>query len=118
MTVDAQAEVSRAIRECARRYKKTNFFVSGEITSGNNLGAVYIGRGRRPDMTPSSINRAIAIAPEDLATSRYFLRANDLQALDSGAFHYSIYRYLTRFLGMGGNLEAGFDLPLDWVETW
>lgn len=48
---------------------------------------------------------------------RFFLRGRGQNALDSGAFHYSVYHYLTRFLGMSGNLEAGYDLPLDWVNA-
>ncbi|KAK3936421.1 hypothetical protein QBC46DRAFT_357497 [Diplogelasinospora grovesii] len=118
VTVDAQAAVSQAMRECAARYNKTNFFVPGEITSGNTLGSIYLGRGRRPDQKPTSTTTAVSLLANDSSTSRYFLRENGLQALDAGAFHYSIYRFLTRFLGLDGNLEAGFDLPLDWVDAW
>jgi len=116
--VDAQAEFSRYIRECARRYNKDNFFIPGEITSGNNLGAIYIGRGRSPNMAPSTIDDAVSLSVGSPAAQRHFVREEGLSALDSAAFHYSIYRFLTRFLGMAGNLEAGFDLPLDWVEAW
>ena len=118
MTVDAQALWSRSVRECARRYNKDNFFIPGEVTAGNTLGSIYLGRGRRPDMSPGSINNALTLKPDDSSSSRYFLRNQGLEALDGAAFHYSVYRYLTRFLGMAGNLEAGFDLPLDWVEAW
>lgn len=34
--------------------------------------------------------------------SEYFLRDEGKQALDGAAFHYSIYRSLTRVLGMDG----------------
>lgn len=47
----------------------------------------------------------------------FFLREKGQNALDSAAFHYSVHHYLTRFLGMSGNLEAGYDLPLDWVNA-
>ncbi|ROV87285.1 hypothetical protein VSDG_09894 [Cytospora chrysosperma] len=46
----------------------------------------------------------------------YFLRDKGQNALDAAAFHYWVYHSLTRFLGMSGNLEAGYDLPLDWVN--
>ena len=105
------------MRECAGRFDKDNFFIPGEITSGNNLGSIYLGRGRTPDHKPRSVQDAIQPLAKDLG-NKHFLRENGLQALDAGAFHYSIYRYLTRFLGMAGNLEAGFDLPLDWVDAW
>ncbi|KAK0731957.1 alpha amylase [Lasiosphaeris hirsuta] len=118
VTVDGQAAISKSMRECARKYGKDNFFVPGEITSGNNLGSIYIGRGRRPDMKPTSLQTAMTLDLEGSSASRYFLRDKEHQALDGAAFHYSIYRFLTRFLGMGGNLEAGYDLPLNWVETW
>ena len=50
--------------------------------------------------------------------SARFLRNETLQDLDAAAFHYSIYRSLTRFLGMDGNLTAGYDVPTDFVDTW
>ncbi|KAK3693388.1 alpha amylase [Podospora appendiculata] len=119
VTVDAQAHVSSSMRECAAKYGKDNFFVPGEITAGNTLGAIYIGRGRRPDMKPKTLDTALQIKPKtDPVSAKYFLREEGNSGLDAGAFHYSIYRFLTRFLGMDGNLEAGYDLPFDWVEAW
>lgn len=49
---------------------------------------------------------------------QHVMRDSHHGAFDAAAFHYSVYRFLTRFLGMDGNLEAGFDLPADWVEGW
>ncbi|KAK3329216.1 alpha amylase [Apodospora peruviana] len=119
VTVDAQAAVSSSIRECAARYGKKNFFIPGEITSGNTLGSIYVGRGRRPDMKPSKVIDALQLQDKEAnAGSKHFLRKQGNSALDAGAFHYSIYRFLTRFLGLSGNLEAGYDLPFDWVEVW
>lgn len=118
VTVDALGAWSSYIRECARQHNKTNFFIAGEITSGNNLGAIYLGRGRQPDMQPPSLNQSVALSPNSSSDSQYFLRDPGLQALDGAAFHYSVYRFMTRFLGMSGNLEAGYDLPLDWIEGW
>ncbi|KAK4185416.1 hypothetical protein QBC35DRAFT_465599 [Podospora australis] len=120
VTVDAQASFSTAMRACALDLGKTNFAVFGEITSGNRLGSVYLGRGRSHDqavLLEQSSDNAMALTP-NTSHSEYFIRENGKSALDGGAFHYSIYRYMTRFLGMAGYLEAGYDPKLDWVETW
>lgn len=50
ITVDAQGEFSDHIRKCAARFGKKNFFITGEIVSGNAFGAVYLGRGKEPSM--------------------------------------------------------------------
>ncbi|KAK3382174.1 alpha amylase [Lasiosphaeria ovina] len=118
VTVDAQADISSAIRKCALKYNKDNFFIPGEITSGNTLGSIYLGRGRRPDQKPTSPLAALQLVYNDSSSSNNFIRDQGESALDAGAFHYSIYRFMTRFLGLSGNLEAGFDLPSDWVEAW
>lgn len=54
ITVDAQGEFSDHIRKCATRFGKKNFFITGEIVSGNNFGAVYLGRGKEPSMVSAS----------------------------------------------------------------
>lgn len=120
VTVDAQAAFSSKMRECARQYNKTNFMLVGEITSGNTLGSIWLGRGRSSDMWLSDSTTAMTLADtwNDTSSDEYFLREAGNTALDAGAFHYSVYRFLTRFLGMSGNLEAGYDLPTDWVEMW
>jgi alpha-1,3-glucan synthase len=38
--------------------------------------------------------------------------------LDAVAFHYSIYRILTRMLGMDGNLQDANDLSVNLVDAW
>jgi len=48
----------------------------------------------------------------------FFLREAPLNALDGVAFHYSIYRAFTRFLGMDGNLQVAYDVDLDFVTAW
>ena len=116
VTPDASAQFSADLRKCAAMVNKTNFFLPGEITGGNTLGSIYLGRGRQPDQNVSSMADAIAL--NKTSDAKYFLRDPDLGALDAAAFSYSVYRYMTRFLGMDGNLEAGFDLPPDWVESW
>ncbi|KAL1837991.1 hypothetical protein VTJ49DRAFT_3159 [Mycothermus thermophilus] len=120
VTVDAQAHFSSAMRKCAAEVGKDNFVVFGEITSGNNLGSIYLGRGREPRAVASlSPVDALTLKPPAKGTSDgLFIRDAGNTALDAGAFHYSIYRFMTRFLGLSGNLEAGYDIPLDWVETW
>jgi alpha-1,3-glucan synthase len=106
------------MRKCAKVYGKKNFFIAGEITPGNTLGSVYIGRGRSADMVPSTVVAALSLDPSEGSSSSYFLRDQGSVALDAGAFHYSVYRFLTRFLGLDGNLESGYDLPRDWVQAW
>ncbi|TIC95265.1 Cell wall alpha-1,3-glucan synthase mok13 [Colletotrichum higginsianum] len=119
VTVDAQAEWSTAMRKCAKDLGKENFMVVGEITSGNTLGSIYLGRGRTPEMASAlELADAVALDATSASTSGSFIREHGKSALDAGAFHYSIYRFMTRFLGMSGNLEAGYDLPTDWVQTW
>lgn len=119
VTVDAQASWSSAMRKCAARYGKKNFLVVGEITSGNTLGSIYLGRGRQPTQAESlSLEGSMTLKSSEPDASKYFVRDHGNSALDAGAFHYSIYRFMTRFLGLSGNLEAGFDLPLDWVDAW
>ena len=54
ITVDAQGEFADYIRQCALSLGKKNFFIPGEIVSGNDFGAVYLGRGKEPSMVKSS----------------------------------------------------------------
>ncbi|KZF25449.1 glycosyltransferase family 5 protein [Xylona heveae TC161] len=116
VTVDAMAQFNAYIRDCAARYGKHNFFMPGEITGGNVFGSIYLGRGRQPDMTPSS--NLTAVTMTNNSSESFFLRDHGENALDAAAFHYTVYRTLTRFLGMDGNLESGYDTPPNWVEMW
>lgn len=122
VTVDAQAHFSSDMRKCAKEmFGKDNFIVVGEITSGNTLGSIYLGRGREPDPAKELLadpKKALTLGNATTDVSKYFVREKGNSALDAGAFHYSIYRFMTRFLGMSGNLRAGFDLSTDWIETW
>ncbi|KAJ5363053.1 3-isopropylmalate dehydratase [Penicillium brevicompactum] len=115
-TVDALGDISGAYRDCARNVGKDNFFLPGEITSGNTLGSIFHGRGRQPDMQPETLEEAFTLTNE--SDTIFFLRDQDKQATDGAAFHYSVYRSLTRFLGMDGNLAAGYDVPVNWTEAW
>lgn len=115
VTVDAQADFGEYMRACALRYKKDNFFMPGEITGGNTFGSIYLGRGREPGQVNKNITATLLL---DGSEKESFLRDEGKGALDAAAFHYSIYRNLVRFLGMDGNLTAGFDVPIDFVDTW
>jgi alpha-1,3-glucan synthase len=80
------------------------------------MGSIYLGRGRQPNQWLDNLTAAVMLTNN--SDDKHFIRDNDQGALDAGAFHYSVYRFLTRFLGMDGNLEAGYDLPPDWVDAW
>jgi alpha-1,3-glucan synthase len=114
-TVDALGEMNHAMRRCARRHGKENFLLVGELTGGNDLASVWLGRGRQPDMYPPNLTEA---ATAGYTTQEYSLRPREQSALDGAAFHYSVYRSLTRFLGLDGNLEAGYDTPINPVDLW
>ncbi|KAL2830814.1 hypothetical protein BDW59DRAFT_158254 [Aspergillus cavernicola] len=114
-TLEPLSEMIAVYRECAKSYGKDNFFLPGEITSGDGFGSLYLGRGRQPNQRPDSAGAGVNLTN---SSDSYFLRDDGLQALDASAFHYTIYRSMTRFLGMDGNLVAGYDLPTDFIEAW
>lgn len=97
VTVDAQAEWSKSVRDCARKHNKDNFFISGEIVSGNTFGSVYIGRGKSPGQAIDNVTTAVSMT--NTSDPKDFLRDVGLSALDAAAFHYTVYRGLNRFLG-------------------
>ncbi len=115
-TVEAMGSMNSAMRTCAKRYGKDNFFTPGEITGGNVFGSIFLGRGRQPDMMPE--NLTVAATLTNNSADKYFIRDEEHGALDAAAFHYTVYRTLTRFLGMDGNLEAGYDAPPNFVDMW
>lgn len=59
ITGDAQADWSEFIRGCAKNVGKTNFFLPGEIVSGNVLASVYLGRGKEPQMAVATVEEAL-----------------------------------------------------------
>ena len=97
ITIDAQADWSNSVRQCARSYGKDNFYISGEIVSGNTFGSVYIGRGRTPDQYVDNATQAVLMTNN--SDDKYFIRDVGENAFDGAAFHYTVYRFLTRFLG-------------------
>ena len=72
------------------------------------------GRGRTPTERPEFGVAANITESEN----QYFLREQGSEGLDGAAFQYSIYRGLTRFLGMDGNLEDAYDVSKDFVTAW
>ncbi|KAJ5589900.1 hypothetical protein N7450_003872 [Penicillium hetheringtonii] len=114
-TLEPLSEITAVYRKCAKKYGKHNFFLPGEITAGDTFGSLYLGRGRQPNQRPDSAGAGVKLTNN---SDDAFLRDDGLQALDASAFHYTIYRSMTRFLGMDGNLVAGFDLPTDFIEAW
>ncbi|KAI9745457.1 MAG: hypothetical protein M1818_000991 [Claussenomyces sp. TS43310] len=116
ITVDAQAEWSDHMRQCAASVNKSNFFIPGEIVSGNVFASLYLGRGKEPQMglqTPVDGLAATAADNEEL-----YIRNSSRAALDAAAFHYSIYRSMTRFLGIDGIYAALNDIAVNWVDGW
>lgn len=97
ITVDALGDWSEHMRRCAKRFGKDNFFIPGEITGGNTFGSIYLGRGKEPEMGAENLTEAVT-ASNVTARDKY-IRDLGKNALDAGAFHYSVYRSLTRFLG-------------------
>jgi alpha-1,3-glucan synthase len=116
VTTDFLAEWGESVHQCAQQYGKNNFYIAGEVTGGDTFGTIYIGRGRQPNMQPPDIDTALTLT--NASTSKFFLRDPGQTALDGVAFHYSVYRALTRFLGMDGNLEVAYDLPVDFTDMW
>jgi alpha-1,3-glucan synthase len=79
------------------------------------MAAFISGRGRTPTQKPPSFNQAANVTKTD---DQYFLRDSPRTALDGVAFHYSIYRALSRFLGLDGNLDVAFDIGSNFVTAW
>jgi alpha-1,3-glucan synthase len=116
VTSDAMGDWSEYIRNCATSVGKTNFFIPGEIVGGNVLGAIYLGRGKEPQMAVSTIEQALTST--NGTDEELYIRNATKGALDGAAFHYSVYRSLCRFLGIDGIYAAEEDTPVDWVDGW
>lgn len=110
--VDSQANFSLAMRECAGEVGKENFFVPGEIVNGNTNGAIYIGRGKEPEMAYDNMTAAVSSGELN------YVRDDKHHALDAAAFHYSFYRALMRILGLDGNLLATAEAPTNLADQW
>lgn len=75
----------------------------------------YRGRGRTPLQLPPTFDDAVKITKDN---SSYFMREENDGGLDGIAFHYSIYRSLTRFMGMDGNLAVAYDTDINFVTSY
>ncbi|KZT42041.1 glycoside hydrolase family 13/glycosyltransferase family 5 protein [Sistotremastrum suecicum HHB10207 ss-3] len=115
VTLDALSDWATATRACAFNLGKKNFLIAGEVTGGDTFGALYYGRGRTPTQRPPGFLQAANVTAN---MSQYFLRDAPRNGLDAVAFHYSIYRALTRFLGMDGNLQVAYDIDVNFVTAW
>jgi alpha-1,3-glucan synthase len=115
VTLDGLADWAASTRACAAQLGKNNFLIAGEVTGGDTFGSLYLGRGRTPEQRPSGFLAAANVTSKQ---DKYFLRKQSQNALDAVAFHYSIYRSLTRFLGMDGNLDVAYDIDVNFVTAW
>ncbi|KAG8728436.1 Cell wall alpha-1,3-glucan synthase ags1, partial [Ceratobasidium sp. 428] len=117
VTVDALADWATHTRACAKALGKNNFFIVGEVTGGDTFGALYLGRGRSPTQRPPDNRHGVNITSD---MKQYFLRDKPRNSLDAVAFHYSVYRALSRVLGMDGNLQVAYDAYQNpnFVEIW
>ncbi|QRW14378.1 alpha-1,3-glucan synthase [Ceratobasidium sp. AG-Ba] len=115
VTVDALADWATHTRACAKALGKNNFFIVGEVTGGDTFGALYLGRGRTPTQRPVDLAHAVNVTQD---MRQYFLRDAPRNSLDAVAFHYSVYRALSRFLMMDGNLQVAYDTDANFVQTW
>jgi alpha-1,3-glucan synthase len=120
MTSDFVANVlSPGVRECARALGKTNFFFPGEITSGVDYGAIFVGKGRAPEDVFDTVDETFPGVNEtgngQLAKT---MRSGSNIGLDSMAFSYSMYRSLLAFMNLKGNILSSYDVGPDPVQAF
>lgn len=105
------AEWATYQRECAQRYGKTNFMITGEVVGELKFSSVFFGRGKTPDDYFTNQTEA------QLATNETqgYIRESGNSALDGTNFHYPTYGAMTRFLGLDGDI--GFE-GVDFAQHW
>ncbi|KIV87923.1 hypothetical protein, variant [Exophiala sideris] len=114
--LESQVKWADYQRACARRYGKTNFLIVGEAVGDPPLAAVYMGRGKQPDMYFENITEAqLASNLSSTQNASAYLRESGSSALDGAAFHYPVYGALTRFLGLSGLIGSEGE---DWTYHW
>ena len=85
--------------------------------AGNTFGSVYVGRGRTPQNYIENVTEAVMLT--DASDPKYFIRDTGFSAFDGVAFHYTVYRFLSRFLGLDGTYGAEGDPPdVSWTDFW
>jgi len=104
ITPDMLGDWSDSVRQCARQFGKENSFILGEITGGDTFGAIYLCRGRQLNVRLADVQGAFSLTSD--SDDKYFIREKGKNALDAGAFHYSVYRSMTRFMGMDCNFDS------------
>jgi len=109
-------QMNDAMRKCARKYGKTNFFFQAKSrwqrpvqpATDHTAQPGYVARG----------STTAAVKLSNNSQARYFLRDDQYGALDSAAFHYSCPEPYT-IPGMDGKiLRSGYDTPRNWVQAW
>lgn len=68
--------------------------MTGELTGGNVFASIYLGRGRQSNAEMQPPNQTFALDSTIDTDQQYYIRDTDHFALDSAAFHYTIYRSL------------------------
>lgn len=102
---------------CAMGNGADSTLCAGEVVAGNTFGSVYVGRGRTPDNYVDNVTEAVML--NDTSDQKYFIRDIGLNAFDGAAFHYTVYRFLARFLGLDGTFSAEGDPPdVSWIDFW
>ncbi|KAI9613753.1 hypothetical protein KEM48_003646 [Puccinia striiformis f. sp. tritici PST-130] len=112
-TVDFVGKWGGAVKTCATSVGKNNFFIPGEMQYLRIT--VHRSRSTAEELCQSWRERSFLIKANQ---SQYFMRPVGQNGLDSAAFHYSIYRSLTRFLSMDGNLDVAYDVQVNWAAAW
>lgn len=56
-----------------------------EITGADSVGAIYLGRGREPQMRPNETSIGLSL---NSSSTDVFLRDEGKNGLDGAAFHY------------------------------
>jgi alpha-1,3-glucan synthase len=95
--IDVLSQWSTYQRNCAKRFRKDNFLVVGEIVGKDAYEALLVGRGKQPDMAWE--NASDALSAKNVQNSTDYIQDFGKGALDGAAFHYPTYGAMTRFLG-------------------
>lgn len=62
------------------------------MVNGNTNGAIYISRGKEPQMVYTNTLEAFRTNASNLEQSSSYIREPGQSAFDAAAFHYPIYR--------------------------
>ncbi|KAE9391982.1 hypothetical protein BT96DRAFT_979605 [Gymnopus androsaceus JB14] len=93
------------------RYRGRPLLVNVHLISGRIISTFLVKLQGETPLVQSTCNLTSS-------ESSFFLRDEGNVALDGCAFHYSIYRALTRFLGMDGNLAVAYEVDTNFITAW